>query len=81
MSDLTEYLALKSEISSLKKRVKTLEVQNSKLRKLCGMPRKKGFKKSAIMKLLDTGMDPKKIAAVVPCSLGLVYEYKKAAAG
>lgn len=81
MTDLAEYLSLKSEISSLKKRVKTLEVQNSKLRKACGMPRKKGLKKSAIMKLLADGMAPKKIAATVPCSLGLVYEYKKAAVG
>lgn len=81
MSDLAEYLNLKSEISSLKKRIKTLEEQNSRLRSLCGMPRKKGLKKSAIIKLLDTGMDPKKIAAVVPCSIGLVYEYKKAAVG
>jgi len=81
MSDLAEYLNLKSEINSLRKKVKTLQEQNSRLRTLCNMPRKKGLKKSAIIKLLSVGMEPKKIAAVVPCSLGLVYEYKKAAVG
>jgi hypothetical protein len=78
MSDLTEYLSLKSQIRALERRLKNAEAENSRLRKLCNLPRKKGLKKSAIMALLATGMVPKKIAVVVPCSLGLVYEYKKA---
>ncbi len=78
MDDLTEYLSLKSEIESLKKRLKSAEAENSRLRGLCNLPRKKGLKKSAIMTLLAGGMEPKRIAATVPCSLSLVYEYKKA---
>lgn len=66
--DLTSYLSLQSEIRQLKRQVRNLQNENSRLRALTGV-KKRNSKKAECVKHYRPGMTGGQLAKLAGCSV------------